>query len=173
MVERAHGMGEVTGSIPVGSTRRRSLTLEGGHEMAFSLPIPNRGGIAPPDHKISPEGIRPSKINSEVFGNSETVNAARQLILWAQSHNEWRPFTLEDVSRFLHQGGKKKDEFGFIFGALLRPRREVRGLEMIIFGGGWIVEQDGKFHFTTGFIEACYRASISLSKNAPKRVIEQ
>ncbi len=138
-----------------------------------SLTVPKRGEVAPIEYQIIPDQIVLTKIDNTIFGNNETTQAARQLVLWAKSKNGWQPFTQQDISQFLSQGGRKKDEFGFLFGALLRPRRDVKGDKMVIFGGGWIVQEDDKFHFTTGFIEACYQASISLGKKPPKRVVEQ
>ena len=136
------------------------------------LPTPTRGEVISGDFRIKPNEVLPTRVGSTIFGNDETVAAARQLIVWAQAQGAWRPFTHGEVSAFF-ANKKKKDEFGFFFGALLRPRRDVKGDTMIPFGGGWIVEQDGKFHFTTGFVEACHAAGLDKLAKRPCKVVEQ
>lgn len=115
--------------------------------------VPNRGALAAPNFSPTPASIGATKYWN-AFENDETETSAYWLVKMAMEHGDWRPFTQEDINRVYQ---RKFAKSSFTFNALLgRIQGFDRPGERYLWGGGWIVEQDGKFFFTEEFVLRCY-----------------
>lgn len=90
--------------------------------------------------------IRPFDIDTSghfwnAFDHSETEVSAQWIVRLCQKRGTWEPFSegaIEDFYREKHQDG-------FTFNKLIRD--------------GWIVERNGLYYVTAGFIVRCFESS--------------
>lgn len=97
--------------------------------------------------------IRPSHISTEghlfdAFDHYESEISARYIVRLCQQRNSWSPFTLDEIEAVYQSAGHAD---GFWFNRLISD--------------GWIVERDGKYFITEGFIR-CVRKSSLLDPRA-------
>lgn len=103
-----------------------------------------------PLHHVPVKGdkleIFPFDINTgehfwNAFDHSETEVSAHWIVRLCQDRGSWEPFSKGDIEDFY--GQKHRDDF--TFNKLLT--------------GGWIIERDGLYHITAGFIVRCFESS--------------
>lgn len=109
-----------------------------------------------PNFGIIPSDIPMSRHLFDAYGNAETEISARCIIRMCQQRESWEPFTSDDIERFYQEGGWKD---GFCFNQLVDPGTGFGINGSYPIGGGWIVKREGKYHVTTAFVEAAYKAS--------------
>ncbi len=113
------------------------------------------------DYPLKPEEINPDKLNSKMFGTSDTAYAAKTLLEWANHHGCWKPFSQSEIDTFV--------EGIFFFEALVNPRRryklahkQAKEGKLIAYGGGWIkLGENGRYFFTKKFVDTCHQASVN------------
>lgn len=140
------------------------------------LPVRQRGPLVSeaPDFGITPSDIDTSRHFYGAYGHSETEESARLIIqmlqrrgsrdLLGRRRKDWDPFTRREIDRFYRRAGNKGD---FPFHELIKPNWKGEGYEVPgLYGGGWIVEKDGKFHITTGFVEKAQRSSPAVARRS-------
>lgn len=115
--------------------------------------------IEPPTaYPIRPEHIDASQHLWGAFDNMETEISAGYLIRMAQRSGRWEPFQLEQIEAFYAESGHRR----FTFNRLVEPGVvHDLGREPRFEGGGFIVVRNGRYHFTSEFID---RAHISSPK---------
>lgn len=116
--------------------------------------------IEPPVvYPIRPKHIDASQHLFGAFDNMETEISARYLIRMAQRSGRWEPFELEQIEAFYEESGHR----GFTFNRLVEPG-VVRDLGRAprFEGGGFIVVQNGRYHFTSEFINRSHNSSPKL-----------
>lgn len=88
---------------------------------------------------IKPKDIDASRHMFNAFDHYETEISAGWLVRFAQKRGqEWEPFTREDIEAFY------------------APRVDFWFNRLIGDYDKWIIEKDGKYHFTAAFVAKCY-----------------
>ncbi len=111
----------------------------------------------PKDYPVQPRDIDASEHLIEAFDHLETEISAGWLVRFCQTRGgSWEPLTRKDIEAYYRSRGLKD---GFTFNRLIEPGRAFYiQTGWTDKGGGWIVERDGKLHFTDAFVLACYKS---------------
>lgn len=91
--------------------------------------------------QITPFDISTSNHFWNAFDHSETEVSANWIVQLCQARGSWDPFSREAIEEIY----SRKHRDGFTFNKLL--------------SNGWIIERDGLYHITAGFIVRCFESS--------------